>query len=287
MHRSNRSRRLAAACAGLAASLLLAPAALAQDAGPDRPGRPDREAPGRMDEARLKIVWTWQAREVAGEIGLDEAGTEALVQAWTGHRAALAAAMEEIRREAREARGGEGAGRGRGDGGGAGAGRGRGGGGGAGAGRGRGGGVGAGGPQGGPMAELREKMQAKTKALETELQAKVVAVAGAEGAKKAMKAFTAENRSWDRMADAILSMELEEPTTRAALGAVRRHAESVSQLRGGDREAMREGMRSARATLEMALGEILGDEGVAAFRQKLRAGDRRGGRRGQRGAGRA
>lgn len=111
----------------------------------------------------------------------------------------------------------------------------------------------------------------------------------ADQAKAAMKPLGTFNRQWDFMVDALAGLGVDADKTSAALGTIRTFVVSVAdisaQRQEGDRDAMTEALRKARATLHEGLVATLTEEQATKVEQAAgRMGAGRGGR-GERGGG--
>jgi peroxiredoxin len=81
---------------------------------------------------------------------------------------------------------------------------------------------------------------------------------------------------WDRMADAVVGLDVDEGKTYAALGSIRRYmVQAAGAQKLEDRQAVRGVMGEARAALYDELTKVLGEEQLAQFQAA------RGGRQGQ------
>lgn len=244
-------RTLAISCT----ALMVCSAALAQGGRPDR-GNRDRDGARQQQRQRMpqltaekaEAAWKWQAVTVAHDLKLEQADADKLTETYISARKKMNDAMEQFRKEMRERREkGEGQGEG---------------------------GQRERGQRGG--AGNRELMQNAR----TNLEASFSSMLSAEQTSRAMASLGTFSAQWDRMVDSLAGMSLETESLHGAIAATNAYMASMSKVReSGDRENMREAMRSMRERLNEDLAKVLSEEQMESMRASLGG---RGGMGGQR-----
>jgi len=230
-------------------TLIAAPAWAQAGRGPQAQRQQRSLAPEAQETA-----WSWQARGIAHDMQLDEATTDKLVVAYVDSRKTLGEKVKAEAQSARKARGKK---------------------------------------EGGNPPEARERersragaeaTRAMADAARTELNASIGAFLSPEQTTKAMESLGAFGRQWDRMVHVAITMEPPVTEPYAALTAIANYNRTTHALRGkGDREQMRDDVKTAREQLKKELATVMTTEQLEQFDKATRL--RRGPARRNRGEG--
>ena len=232
--------------------------AMAQDnpppRGKDRPaggGQPGGPGGGggmrgmQLSPEKAKAAQEAEATGVAKRLGLNDAQTKALVNAYIDARAGQAAALQKARKDAADKNGDEG---------------------------------GGGGRRGGEMMKAMEEVnKAEREKFDKALGTNIPA----DAKTKVIASLGSFPIVWDRMVDTLSDFKLDAKKNQEALNAIEDFVVASGKARsGGDPEEMRGAMQTARQTLSDSMKKILTDEQFTKFEQSMgggRGGQRRGG----------
>jgi hypothetical protein len=249
------------------------PSRTAPTAPQTAPGERERSLTARMQLSpeQLQRAWELQAKGTAARLGLDEAGTGKLVEAYSTSRKALQAESDKQRQLLREK-------------------------------------MQAARDSGGEMPDRRSLAADMQKAIDdfaaterTKLQTAFGTFLDAKQTEGAMQSLGAMApmafTQWDGMVTSIADMGLESTKNVQAMAALENYVIKASQVRGQEGEAARSLMNSARSELETAIKPLLSEDQFTQFSRTMggprdrmrgdgapRGGDPRRGEPGQRGA---
>lgn len=241
------------------------PSKQAQPAGGPRQQQEGRPTPPRaMSPEQAQAAWEAQAKSVAGQIGLDDAKTQAVVKAYVdarkSHEAAAAKTRDELTAKARERQKDGGKDQEKGP--------------------------GAGRNPGEAMNEVMDSMRKLNDAERAKLKTALSTSLSADQVTKAMGPLGTFDRSWDGMTNALMGFKLDAAKQKDAMLAVQSYVIAGSKAReSGKMDEVRETMRAERDTLMSKMKGILSEDQMKEFQASMARGGGQGGR-GGRGGGR-